>query len=170
MSDGSEDDADGRGADMTALFGEDGDGKPLKGLPFAEELGIRLHKAADGEALLSIPYDERLIGDPTSGVIHGGVVTSLLDTCAGVAVIHSPTQPKSTATLDLRIDYMRPATAGRTLYARAVCYRETRLITFVRGVAFHDDPDDPVANAIGAFMVDGRTIAPKEALAAGGEG
>ena len=91
---------------------------------------------------------EGLVGDPETGVIHGGVVTALLDTCAGVACINSPTKPQSVATLDLRIDYMRPATPRQTLLAHAVCHRETKLITFVRAIAFHEDPAQPVASAI----------------------
>lgn len=131
-------------------------GTLLEGLPFAKEIGVRLLSAADGEATLSIAYDERLIGDPDTGVIHGGVVTSLMDTCAGVAVMTSPTRPTSVATLDLRIDYMRPAAPGAAILARARCFRETSLITFVTVTAYHADPEDPIATATGAFHVDGR--------------
>lgn len=131
-------------------------GAPLSGLPFAAALGIRVIRAEAGQALLSIPYDEVLIGDPATGVLHGGVVTSLLDTCGGVAVMQSPTRPSSVATLDLRIDYMRPATPREAIYAHAACFRETRLITFVRASAFHRDPSEPVATAVGAFMVESR--------------
>lgn len=137
-------------------------GALLEGLPFAREIGIELIAAKDGEAELRIPYDARLVGDPASGVLHGGVVTSLLDTCGGAAVMTSPTRPLSVATLDLRIDYMRPATPRAPLFARARCFRETSLITFVTAVAYHDDPDSPVATAIGAFLVEGRKRAPRE--------
>ncbi len=134
------------------------DAAPLMtGLPFAGALGIRMIASGAGEATLAIPYDPRLIGDPDTGVIHGGVVTSLLDTCGGVAVLASPTRPLQVATLDLRIDYMRPAQPGRPLFARARCYRETRLVTFVSAVAYQTaQPDAPIATAVGAFMVDGR--------------
>ena len=131
-------------------------GKPLMGLPFATAIGVRTVRIGAGEAVLSIPYDARLVGDPETGVMHGGVVTSLLDTCGGVAVFNSPTRPKSVATLDLRIDYMRPATPHAPIFARAICFRETRLITFVHAVAYQDAVEHPVATAIGAFMVDGR--------------
>ena len=132
----------------------DGEGEAITGIPFSREIGMRLHQAGDGVAVVSVPYDERLIGDPETGVLHGGVVTALLDTACGWAVMAAPAKLKSTATLDLRIDYMRPATAGEAVFARAECYRLTRSIGFARAVAYHTDPADPVATAQGAFILD----------------
>ncbi|MEO1293062.1 MAG: PaaI family thioesterase [Pseudomonadota bacterium] len=137
----------------------------LRAIPLANEIDIQLVHAANGIAILSVPYDERLIGDPQSGVIHGGVVTSVLDTCGGAAVMALASRPLMTATLDLRIDYMRAATPGQTLYTRAECFRETQTIVFVRATAYHvaegGDPaicagpeDQAVATAVGAFIVD----------------
>ncbi len=57
------------------------------------------------------------------------------------------------ATLDLRIDYMKPATPGKDLLARAECYKLTRNVAFVRGVAYHDDPSDPIATSVATFML-----------------
>jgi uncharacterized protein (TIGR00369 family) len=115
---------------------------------------MRLHSAGEGVALVSVPYDKSLVGDPETGVLHGGVITALLDTACGWAVMSAPARPVSTATLDLRIDYMRPATAGEAVFARAECYRVTRSIAFARAVAYHADPADPVATAQGAFMLE----------------
>ncbi len=131
-------------------------GELIAGLPFAKALGMRLVSSGDGEAVLSIPYHQDMIGDPETGVISGGVVTALLDTCGGIAAMASATKPASAATLDLRIDYMRPATPQRVLFAKATCFRETRSITFVRASAYHDTPEAPVATAVGAFMVENR--------------
>jgi uncharacterized protein (TIGR00369 family) len=132
----------------------DGEGRLIAGLPFSQEIGMRLHAAESGVAILSVPYDAHLVGDPETGVLHGGVMTALLDTACGWAVMASPADLRSTATLDLRIDYMRPATPGEAVYARAECYRLTRSVAFARAVAYHDDPQEPVASAQGAFMVE----------------
>ena len=132
----------------------DGTGELIAVLPFSAEIGMRVHRAKDSVAILSQPYDSRLIGDPDTGVLHGGLMTALLDTACGWAVMSSPANLRATATLDLRIDYMRPATPGETVFARAECYRLTRSVGFARAVAYHTDPQEPVASAQGAFMLE----------------
>jgi uncharacterized protein (TIGR00369 family) len=126
----------------------------IEALPHAQALGMRLESIGDGVVVISMPYDVRLIGDPETGVIHGGAVSALMDTASGAAVMCHPAGGLSTATLDLRIDYMRPATPGQTIRTRADCHHVTRSIAFVRAVATDDDEGRPVAMATGAFTVD----------------
>jgi uncharacterized protein (TIGR00369 family) len=122
-------------------------------VPHNGALGLRAVDCAPGVATLRLPYDARLVGNPDTGVLHGGVVTTLMDASAGMAVFMKLMKPTRIATLDLRIDYLRPATPGKDVFARCECYKVTRQVAFVRGVAFNDDPGDPIASAAGTFMI-----------------
>ncbi|WP_339108148.1 PaaI family thioesterase [Thioclava sp. GXIMD4216] len=117
---------------------------------------MKVVDVSSGKARMVLPYNEKLIGDPETGVIHGGAVSVLMDTCCATAVMAHPSQPRSTATLDLRIDYMRPAKPGQSIVASAEVYHISRSIAFVRAVA-HDESDAsggvPVAQATAAFTV-----------------
>ena len=128
----------------------------IEALPHSRDLGMQLVGIADGEATITMPYDERLIGDPETGVISGGAVSALMDTCCGAAVMCHPENMGGTATLDLRIDYMRAATPGQAITTTATCYHVTRSVAFVRATACDDDADNPVATATGAFTVEGK--------------
>ncbi|WP_281858771.1 PaaI family thioesterase [Litoreibacter halocynthiae] len=123
----------------------------IEAIPHSRALGMSLEEIGDGIAIISMPYDERFVGNPATGVIHGGAVSALMDTCGGAAVMSHGDAPVGTATIDLRIDYMRAATPGQRIRARAECYHVTRSVAFVRATALDDDDDNPVAAATGAF-------------------
>ena len=121
--------------------------------PQAVALGMVTVSLEPAMALLRVPYSAEIIGDPDTGVIAGGVVTTLLDHACGQAVMGALGEPQPIATLDLRIDYMRAAEPGLDVFARAHCYRITHSVAFVRATAYDRDPEDPVATVQAAFML-----------------
>ncbi len=123
------------------------------GVPHNRALGMELVETGPAETVFRLPHDPKLVGNPDTGVLHGGAITALLDGASGAAVFTALADPVPIATLDLRIDYLRPAEAGRAVMARATCYKVTRNVAFTRAVAYHDDPADPIAHSVGTFMV-----------------
>lgn len=132
----------------------------LHSIPHAKALGLQCYSVEgnevdEGYIELVLPYADHLIGDPDTGVVHGGAITALLDNAAGFMArpgVLTPDAP-AIATLDLRIDYLRPAVPGRDIIARAVRVKATTKIIFVQAKAFDRSIDDPVALCTAAFMV-----------------
>jgi len=122
--------------------------------PHPGALGFAFESLDGDRVRIRVPYRDDLVGDPDTGVLAGGLVTALLDHVGGLAVWLALGSYKPIATLDLRVDYMRAAEPGRALLAEARCYRLTRSVAFVRAWAFETSPDDPVAAAQAAYMVD----------------
>jgi uncharacterized protein (TIGR00369 family) len=122
-------------------------------VPHNRALGVEIVDLGPDWALFRMPYDVRWIGNPDTGVMHGGVITALLDGCCGAAVFSALRRPAPIATLDLRIDYLKPAAVGRDVLARATCYKTTKNVAFARALAYHDDERDPIASAVGTFML-----------------
>ncbi len=115
-------------------------------------LGIAYRDHGDDWAELALPYDERLVGMPASGIIASGPIISLMDMATSLAIWVRIGRFRHQATLDLRVDYLRPAIPGRTLVGRGECYGLTRSVGFVRGTAHDGDPASPVAHVGGTFM------------------
>jgi uncharacterized protein (TIGR00369 family) len=115
-------------------------------------LGIEYREHGPDWAELALPYRAELVGDSASGVLASGPILALMDMAASVAVWLKLQVFKPHATLDLRVDYLRPARPGQTVIGRGECYRITRSIAFVRGQAHDGDPADPLAHVAGTFM------------------
>ena len=120
--------------------------------PYASALGGEIIEVGKGRVRMRLPYSQRLIGNPDTGVVHGGVITGFLDQSCGMAVGSALREPASFATLDLRIDYMKPAVPGAELNFEGECIRIAHHIAFARARAYHNWIDDPIAIATGVFM------------------
>ena len=123
-----------------------------EGVPFNRALGLEVIDYADEEVWMRLPYAPALVGHPATGILHGGAISSLMDAACGFAIMIKLGRAGSKiATLDLRIDAMKPAAAGRDVIAHAHCYKVTRHVCFVRGIAYVDDESDPIATASATF-------------------
>jgi uncharacterized protein (TIGR00369 family) len=127
--------------------------RQMNATPYLEGIGGEMLEVGPEGAKARLPYGPHLVGDPDSGVVHGGVITGLLDHTSGGAVMGKLREPMPIATLDLRIDYMKPATPGEDIIAECHCVKVTHEIAFVRGAAYHKDASDPIALCTGSFIL-----------------
>jgi len=135
-------------------------GTIIDNTPYMKAIGAYYAGVSEDGVTMALPWREDLVDDPETRVIASGVVTALLDNCCGMAVWDRINEFKPVATLDLRIDYMRPARPDHELKVTARCYKLTRSIGFVRAFAYEVSADDPVAAAQCAFIVSSPALKP----------
>jgi uncharacterized protein (TIGR00369 family) len=116
-------------------------------------LGLEYGASGADWVELALPWRSELVSLPETGVMATGAIVSLVDTCSGTAVWTRLGGYKPIVTLDLRLDYLRPAVADETVIARCECYKLTRKVAFVRGVAHGGDEARPVAHSAATFMI-----------------
>ena len=130
-----------------------------------QELGISPVQAGKNHLLLKLPYQEKIVGNPDNGVIHGGAITTLMDTASGTVILCALPEFDLCPTLDLRVDYMRPAMPRLPVFARAKAYRITDNIIFTRCEAFQEveegGKERMVANCVATFMRIGKENSPE---------
>jgi uncharacterized protein (TIGR00369 family) len=121
-------------------------------LPHGRALGFRLTEVGPSTATLAVDWR----GDLADGdvILANGVVVALIDQACGLAVQATLPAFALIATLDLRLDYLRPAKSNAGLVARAECFHRTRHIAHVRAFAHDGDESDPVVAAQAAFMLE----------------
>jgi uncharacterized protein (TIGR00369 family) len=115
-------------------------------------LGLEYEASGNGWMQLAIDWRDELVGVPEAGIVASGAIVSLIDTASGGAIWSRLGRFRPMVTLNLRLDYLRPARKGERVHARCECTKITRQIAFVRGVAHVGDPDDPIAHSAATFM------------------
>jgi uncharacterized protein (TIGR00369 family) len=116
-------------------------------------LGLEYRDSGEDWAELALPWKPELVGRPESGILASGAIVSLIDTASGTSVWVRMGRFQPIVTLDLRLDYLRPALEGETVIARCECYKLTKSIGFVRGIAHGGDPERPIAHSAATFML-----------------
>jgi uncharacterized protein (TIGR00369 family) len=116
-------------------------------------LGMEFRDSGDNWTELCLPWRDELVGVPDSGILASGAIVSLIDTASGTAVWSALGKFVPLATIDMRIDYLRPAFKGDSVYARCECTKLTSRIAFTRGTAYVGDPAKPIAYSASTFMI-----------------
>ena len=116
-------------------------------------LGLDYHDSGEAWVELALPWRPELVSIPETGIMATGAIVSLIDTCSGTAVWKRMGGFKPIVTVDLRLDYLRPAAKGETVVARCECYKLTRRVAFVRGVAHGGEDARPIAHSAATFMI-----------------
>ncbi|HEX4895527.1 MAG TPA: PaaI family thioesterase [Solimonas sp.] len=124
--------------------------------PHIRECGMTVGRLDAEATIVTLPWREEWLGDTERGLIHPGIVTTLVDSACGAALLAHLGQPEPIATLDLRMDYLRPARRDLPVHCRASCLRLTRSIAFMQALAWQTDEAEPIATAQGAFMRSGK--------------
>ncbi|MES2488708.1 MAG: PaaI family thioesterase [Pseudomonadota bacterium] len=124
----------------------------LQVVPHVRELGMSIVDLQTEGIHIRLPYREEWLGDVVHGLIHPGIISTLVDSGSGLAVLARLENPEPIATLDLRMDYQRPALKDLALDCRAEAYRVTPHIVFVRATVWQTDESKPVALSQLAFM------------------
>jgi uncharacterized protein (TIGR00369 family) len=122
------------------------------GVPHLKALGVTYRGHGDDWLELELPWSPTLIADPDHGVLASGPIFALMDSAVGMASFLKRRALEPNATLDLRIDYLRAPKPQTAVIGRGECYRMTKQIAFVRGVAHDGDLADPIAHVAGTFM------------------
>ncbi len=135
--------------------------------PHMREIGARITAVAAGRGSMTLPARAEWVGDPLRAQLHPGVLTVLADSTCGLAVGTALTERAPYATLDLRMDYLRPAGPEHDVHCEAHCFRLTRNVAFVRAEVYQADRDAPIAVAQASFMLStpGSKRAPRETSA-----
>lgn len=120
-------------------------------IPFARELGIEITEAADGHARGHLLLEDWHSSNPQGMVAHGGVAYSLADTVGGAAAVS--VNDTITPTIDMRIDYLAPAT-GTELHAEADVVRNGNSVCTV-DVTVTDGGETGIAEARGVYKTGG---------------
>lgn len=115
--------------------------------PFHAWLGLTLLEATHERAVVRIPYKDELIGNPLIPAIHGGITSALIDLAGGAVTFAAHGIP--TPTIDMRVDFIRPALAKQDLVAvaravnlgRTVAYVDVEVLGVPEGAPWpHPDP------------------------------
>lgn len=125
----------------------------LSRIPYAGFLGLS-SREEDGQVVVSLPFADRLIGNPILPALHGGATAALLEMTAVAQVAATWPQTRLPRPINVSVAYLR---SGRPqdVHARARIGKAGRRVAHVLAEAWQDDPDQPIATLTAHFLLEG---------------
>lgn len=123
-------------------------------VPFNRELGLILLTADDGKASLRFDFEEKLVGNFMTHVLHGGVISAVLDVvgaCAVMSTFDRENPLHGLGTVDMRVDYLRPG-SGANFIATGQVMRPGRILGAAR-MELVNDKNDLIAMGTAIYRV-----------------
>lgn len=133
----------------------------LSVLRHCQILGLSVENVTTERLQMRLPYSEKIIGDPMTGILHGGGLTTLMDTACGTLVFAALPDFELCPTLDSRMDYMKSATAGQDVIAHAEIVRIAKSVVFTACKVYQQD-GTLVARCSATFMRIGPQMTPPD--------
>jgi len=138
--------------------------KHINNIPFNKLLGLTIKSIDSNKVILTFPSSENLIGNYLYGILHGGVISSVLDmaggTAAMVAAIHkkkdaTPEELEAhigkSSTINLHIDYIKPG-RGTEFITHAWIMHSGNKITFTR-MELYNQAEHLIASGSGTYLI-----------------
>jgi uncharacterized protein (TIGR00369 family) len=122
--------------------------------PHCADLGLQVTQRGDSKIQIQLAPRPEFKAHASMDILHTSVITSAADTTAGLAAMASLPKVAPLATLDLHVDYLKPASSRNTVVIDAECFKRTQNVAFVRGVVWQQNTDNVVANITASFMLD----------------
>ncbi len=133
----------GRGPDIAQL---------MRSIPYVMHLGITARQRGN-RIILEMPFGEQLVGNPVLPALHGGVVGSLLETAAMIAVVRESGSTRLPQIVSVTIDYLRSGRAAASFASARITHLRRR-IAKVHAEMWQDDEARPIATLEGHFLIE----------------
>lgn len=127
-------------------------------IPHNGAIGLEIVDVSGEIIVTRLPYRDEFLGDPVARLWHTAIGTTAADSTCGLAVLLALPGMETLATLDLRMDYLRPAVADTALTVEAECHHVTTAVAFVRATLHQGERARPTALCTAAFMRTGRSL------------
>jgi uncharacterized protein (TIGR00369 family) len=106
----------------------------MKRIPYYKTLGFKLIEIKDGKAIFELELRKELT---QNGMVHGGVLASMLDSACACAALSLIYPHGYITTIDLQVAYLKPVAKG-TLTAKAECIRNGKNISFSEAKIYNE--------------------------------